>query len=528
MGTPDGHGRRWLIAGLVFALAAAGGVFAWRTLTDPSGAARAAAERAAAAIVGRTITDGAFGATAGPNEADDLAATLRGMGTLRPVIAVDGLQFNDEQQSRATARLRAEWTIHEGKPAWIQEAYLRLARGPDGWTAVWSRELIASGLNSDDRLRAVRLAPTRGEIIGADGERLVWNQQAKRIGLDKPLLPAGAQPAAARALARAVGIDAEAFAAKVAAYGPRAFVEAVVIRAVGSREWAIQNGVQALPGVRMLDAVRPLALSGRFARQLLGSVGEATGDLIAASGGRVREGDLVGLAGVQKAWDDTLAGVTGFVVQAHPDGQVQQARELFTVPAVDGESLTLTLDVPAQQRAESVLDDLGGAGAVVAVRASDGALLVLASSVGGDAATAQPIAAERFGPLAAVAKRRADGLGAAVDAFALSGDAGLGIPVLLSSEDGAAVTISPFAMAAVAASAAAGATLRPHLFADEWPDEITDGITAAEARTALAGLGKDRRAAAADGTWAVTVRGDLAIAAYHDGGRAGRLLDRSS
>ena len=301
---------------------AAGGYLAWRWSTDQVPAARAAAQRAADALRQRGIADGAFGATVGPAEVDDLTATLRGMGTLRPAIEVESVQLAEDQRS-GTARLRAEWVIHAGKPSWIQDAYLRLVRGPEGWTAVWNRDLIASGLKATDRLRAVRLAPARGEIIGADEERLVWNADAKRIGLDKSLIAADRQPQAAKALARLVGIDAEAFADKVAAYGPRAFVEAAVIRAVGGPEWRTLVSARRVDGVRVLDAVRPLAFSGSFARGVLGTVGEATADIIRASGGAIREGDLVGLGGLQKAHNERLMGVTGFVVQAYPDGHVR-------------------------------------------------------------------------------------------------------------------------------------------------------------------------------------------------------------
>ena len=107
--------RGWLIAALVVVLAG-GGFLVWRSVTDPLPAARSAAQRAADALAARTIAEGAFGSTVGPAEVTDLAATLRGMGSLRPAITVEDLQLNDEQRG-ATARLRATWVIHDGKPS---------------------------------------------------------------------------------------------------------------------------------------------------------------------------------------------------------------------------------------------------------------------------------------------------------------------------------------------------------------------------------------------------------------------------
>lgn len=62
----------------------------------PAAGATAAAQRASEALAQRTIGDGAFGSTVGPAEVDDLAATLLGMGTLRPTITVESVQLRDD------------------------------------------------------------------------------------------------------------------------------------------------------------------------------------------------------------------------------------------------------------------------------------------------------------------------------------------------------------------------------------------------------------------------------------------------
>lgn len=517
----------WFVGAVAVVLAAGGGFFAWRTINDQTGPATVAAQRAVDALTNHTIGDGAFAATVGPNEIDDLAATLRGMGTLKPVVTVQNVQL-DDQQRRGTARLQADWTIHQGKPHWVQDAYLQLARGADGWTAVWSRDLIASGLQPGDRLRAVRLAPVRGEVIGADGERLVWNQDARRIGLEKPQLPADRQPAAARALAKAVGIDPDAYVAKVAAYGPKAFVEAAVVRSVGSEAWSVLAKVANVPGVRVLDAVRPLAHSGSFARSLLGSVGEATGDIIKASGGAIRDGDLVGLGGLQKARNSTLMGVTGFVVQAYPDGHVEAARDLFRVPAVNGKALRITVSQAMQQRAEALIGSIGRR-AVVVVRPSDGALLVLASTPGTSTATSRHVYPEKFAPVDVLA-RRADGLPAAVAALGLTGDAGIGVPVFLSATDGGHLRLSTFSLAAAMASVGAEQSLRPHLFADEQQPAIADGLRPDEVAAIKRGLKTgvvSGALSAGDGKlWTAALHGDLAVAVYDSEGDSAALMAR--
>lgn len=523
---PAWRPRGWMIAALVVLLAG-GGFLVWRTVTDPLPGATAAAQRAADAIAGRTIEDGSFGATVGPAEVDDLAATLRGMGTLRPAISVVSVQLADDQRE-ATARLRAEWVIHDGKPPWIQEAYLRLVRGADGWTGVWQRDLIASGLKTGDRMRAVRLAAVRGEILGQHDERLVWNQDAKRIGLDKTLVGADAQPKSAAALAKAVGIDPDGFVAKVAAYGPKAYVEAAVIRSVGQEEWRILADVSRIKGVRVLDAVRPLARSRTFARQLLGSVGEATDAAIRAGQGAVRAGDLVGLAGLQRVHNQLLMGRTGFVVQAYPDGHAEEARELFRVPAVAGEPLRITLDVGLQDKAEALLKRSSGRAAVVILRPSDGAVLAVASKPGETTATTQRVYPTDFAAVAATP--------------ALTGGFGLGIDIFGAATDGGTLRLSPFAIAVATASVARGSSVAPWLITDAPPATPASGITPQQAEDARREL-RDRAAhgplkplsrvpgpaVLADGDgrfWTAAVRGNLVAVTYDSTKGSVDLMER--
>ena len=530
----------WLIAlVVVLMLAAGGGYLIWRAATDPVPAATTAARRAADAIAARTIAEGAFGSTVGPGEVADLEATLRGMGTLRPVVTVQDVQLADNGRD-GTARLRAEWVIHDGKPAWIQEAYLRLVRGADGWSAVWQRELIASGLAPAERLRAVRLSPVRGEILGRADQRLVWNQEARRIGLDKTLLAPSAQPAAAAALATAVGIDPDGYVAKVAAYGPKAYVEAAVIRSVGQQEWRILSAAGRVPGVRMLDAVRPLARSVTFARQVLGSVGEATDDAIRRGDGAVRPGDLVGLAGLQRVHNATLMGVTGFVVQAYPDGHAEAPRELFRVPAVNGQSLRTTLDAGLQTRAETLLGRSSGRAAVVLMRPSDGAVLAIASRPGETTATTQRVYPADFAPVTGLGMP--GGLAEALRALGLTDGFGLGIDVFGAAADGGTLRLSPFAMAVATASVARGGTVRPILVLGQQPPAPASGIAAERAesirrdlrkRAGGAELGRLSRipgpAVLADGDgrfWTVAVRGDLAAATFDSQRGSVTLMER--
>ncbi len=378
--------RRALLIGAIALSLLIAGTLAWRQLNRPEDAARLVAERIATGLAQGTLDHAAL-TGAGPAEDDEVAAILKGLGSLRPRVSVQALALGPDGTS-ANARLAYEWTIHAGKTPWRYDAFLTLRRDDSGWRGVFDRTLLHPQLLAGLRLKASRLAPVRGEIVGAEGARLVWNQPASRVGIDKTRVDAVTAQASARALAAVLSLDPARLAARVKAAGSKAFVEAAVLRRNEEPDRGIAERALGIEGVRSLATVRPLPRSPGFAAPLLGRVGEATAEVIEKSGGAVREGDLVGLSGLQASANDTLTGTTGFRVFAYEAANPVVETELFRVEAVPGGSVTLTLDAGLQTAAERTLADLAPTTAVVAIRPSDGAILAAAEAPGGTGPTA--------------------------------------------------------------------------------------------------------------------------------------------
>lgn len=364
----------WAVA---LVLAVGVGVATWWFAFLPGQRARETAQAVAAGLASGTPDDALFTEPV----AERLAAIYRGMGELRPTVTVARLEPVNGTFQRI--HLHFDWVIHEGKPSWSYDTVVGLLRrdGPH-WRAVFAPEAVAVTLEPGETLRATRLAATRGEVVGQDGAHLVWNQPAHRVGIDKTLTDAATAEASAARLAELLGIDAERFVARVAASGPRAFVEARVLRAELPEEAALTRQAQQWIGVRVIGTTRPLALSSSFARPLLGVVAEATAEQVAASGGTIRAGDLVGRGGLQEARQHVLGGTTGFVIEKVTT--TGRGVELFRVGALDGTPVRTTLDVGAQQAAEAVLAGIASPSAVVALRPSDGAVIAAASGPGSE------------------------------------------------------------------------------------------------------------------------------------------------
>ncbi|MDX5318733.1 MAG: hypothetical protein LPK38_05180 [Actinomycetes bacterium] len=190
--------------------------------------------------------------------------------------------------------------------------------------------------------------------------------------------PEAAEVAARDLATRLEFDDVAAFAARVAAAGPRAYVVAITVRAEEAERWDIE-GLRKVPGVLVQSDEIPLAPTATFARPLLGTVGEATAEIVEESGGAIRAGDVVGLSGLQRAFDERLRGTPGTTVTLVTEEEV----ELHATEPVDGTDLVLTLEEPYQIQAEGLLADIESASAIVAVRPSDGTILAAASGPGG-------------------------------------------------------------------------------------------------------------------------------------------------
>jgi cell division protein FtsI/penicillin-binding protein 2 len=322
----------------------------------------------------------------------DRADVLAGLGALQPVVEVTAVDVDPADDGRATATLRWTWDLGDrDDDTWTYDVSTAVVRDGDDasatWQAQWRTDLLAPGLKRGETLTVRRDSAQRGDVLAGDGTPVVEERPVWRVGIDPTTVAADALDAAARDLATALGLDADGYAARVAAAGD-AFVEATVLRAdadpaadptgaaADSAAGADPAVLRAMPGVVLLDDTLPLAPDDDFAAAVLGEVGVATTTLAEESGGTVAAGELLGLSGLQRRYDAQLRGRAGLTVLATGAGG---ERELFAVAPVDGTALATTLDTGLQTTAEDLLADVPGGSALVALRPSTGDVLAVAS-----------------------------------------------------------------------------------------------------------------------------------------------------
>lgn len=314
---------------------------------------------------------------------EQLLSTTSALDPARPTVEVTDVEEAepDDGPRTATATLVHAWDLDaSGDGDWTYSVDATLTLVEDAWQVQWDTALVAPDLRPTETLATRREAAPRAAVLGAGEVALVEDRPVLRLGLDKTAVDAGAQPDAARAAAALLGLDAEAFAGRVAAAGEKAFVEALVVRA--TEPGVDLDAFRALPGALAVEDTLPLAPTRRFARPLLGTAGPATAEVVEESQGAVQAGDVVGLSGLQRQYDAQLRGTPGLVVAAvAADGSERVLWERAPTP---GEPLRTTLDVRLQDAAESVLEPVAPASAIVAIRPSTGDVLAAASGSGGE------------------------------------------------------------------------------------------------------------------------------------------------
>ncbi len=336
---------------------------------------------------------------------DALVAGVRGA---KRTVTVAGVAATGDE---ATAKLSYTWAFPGVKDRWVYTATARLVAEDGRWRTTWSPDLVQPGLDGTNRLTGSRNYPTRGELIGDQGETIMTLRPVVRIGIDK--VKAGKDAAAsADRLARLVKIDPEDYVKLVQDAGAEAFVEAIVLREEDP-DRPSNASVLKITGARAISADRTLAPTRTFARALLGGVGEATKEIVEESDGKVVAGDQVGLSGLQRRYDEQLRGVPGIeirLIKATPPGdgsataspgsspspkpspsesEAETTEPIFASKPTRGVDLTITLNVELQELAEKILEDVKPDAAIAVIRRSDGALLAAAT---GPSAEGEPIA----------------------------------------------------------------------------------------------------------------------------------------
>lgn len=311
---------------------------------------------------------------------EQYAALIGDLEELSAEVRLDSVTRDEEAGDEATADVEVAWEL-PGERTWSYTTSVPLRRGEEGWVVAWSAAVVHPQLVEGGRLQLVRTAPTRADVLDVNGEPLVTARPTVDVGVQPSRMEDVDELTAE--LEELLEVDGEALADRIEAAQPDHFVPVITLRE--EDYLAIEDELYPLPGTVFRRQDVPLAPTREFARATLGQAGPVTAEMIEEQPERYQAGDVAGLSGLQRRYDEQLAGQPGLEVRVvapeDEDGEPTADPEVvFEAPPEDGEPLQVTLDEAVQRAADAALADQDEfPTALVAIRVSDGHVVAVAN-----------------------------------------------------------------------------------------------------------------------------------------------------
>lgn len=354
--------------------------------TSTSGAPSTTTTAPATSGSGPTTT--AAGATV-PDAYAKLTAGLKPFAVqtqLQPAVMVSATE--------AQAGIDLTFTFPDTTGTWATSSQVPLVNEGGEWRVRWTPSIIEPSLLRGDLLDRNRLTAPRAPILGRNGAVLVTQVDQVVVGIR----PSRVQdlPTLSQTLARLIpGVDAAKVTASVTAAKPDDLVEVATLPKDRYDQLKVQ--LFPLPGTVFRSVSQPQAADDSFARALLGRSGPVTADIIKANLGLFQAGDVVGLSGLQGAYNAVLAGKPGLQITVKRAAgntttttgagltttsairDPNTPEELYRVDPVPGQPVVTTIDPVVQKAAEAALGRTTLNSSLVAIDSATGAVLAVAN-----------------------------------------------------------------------------------------------------------------------------------------------------
>ena len=234
-------------------------------------------------------------------------------------------------------------------------------------------------LADENRIRLVPRSPIRGRLLDRKGRVLASSKLTYSLYLEPRLVSDEDWPALRDRLVSLLELHPETLDQRRQRGADRdGYRTTLVLDLKPEQVLRFSEQAAGLHGAQVDVDILRFYPYGTLAAHALGytqPITEDEYDILAEKGYKIR--DRIGRTGVEAAYESHLRGKWGGqMLEVNAMGEVQ--RYLGDRPSKAGRDLTLTLDLDLQRIAEQALADKPG-GAVVALDASTGALLALAS-----------------------------------------------------------------------------------------------------------------------------------------------------
>jgi penicillin-binding protein 2 len=234
----------------------------------------------------------------------------------------------------------------------------------------------------NNRIREIRTQAPRGRIVDRDGTVLVANRPVVKVELRADQLPSdrGERRRELAELARLTGQSTERLREKISETASHTGYPAVIRQNLGrNRLFYLLEHQDRFPGVSIGRSYTRKYDQGTLAAHLLGMAGQVSPAQLEQPAYRDLEpGDIVGQAGLEKAYDRFLRGRAG-EQRIQVDALGRPKGQLASGEARAGSSLRLALEADLQATGETALRASGLPSAFVAMNVHTGAVLAMGS-----------------------------------------------------------------------------------------------------------------------------------------------------
>ena len=261
----------------------------------------------------------------------------------------------------------------------IEERVGALVFAQPDYVVHWTPDLIFDGLNCRGCLiRNNIIAPDRGRILDRNGEAVAEDRGVAIVGLYREAIDEGETEEVIEFFTGRLGLAEAEVRGRLNSSLPASQFVPVASLPIDTPQ-ALLDEYQTLTHLGILLRFEPRRYYpyGDSAAHVIGYLQEINAEELAARyGDGYRSGDLVGRDGIERSWDESLAGRRGGQLVII-DAAAWPVRVIAERKAAAGSDIRLTLDIRVQQLAERALG--GQPGAVVALDPRDGHIIAMAS-----------------------------------------------------------------------------------------------------------------------------------------------------
>jgi len=245
------------------------------------------------------------------------------------------------------------------------------------WKIHWQPDILYPGLAEGQHLTLQRSWLTRAPITASDGTLLGGPQEVVTIGLEPDRVKN--LPGIKDLLKSLVGTDPASVDAALGAPGvePNHFVPVATVPYDARYRTVIRPKLYPVLGVFFRRSRGVLGASDLLGAQLIGSVGEITAERLKELGPPYRVGDIVGLGGLQAAYETRLAGTPNAAVVLESGGRV--VRVVKRLKGRAPQPVVVTIDPTTQQAAEAALAGVTFPAGLVAIDVPTGQIRAVVS-----------------------------------------------------------------------------------------------------------------------------------------------------